>query len=523
MTSSETQPPSAQPPAPSADALIRRLGGRYFFVLAVVAGLMLVDQAIIQPLLVRMDSYAPVINLAGRQRMLSQKLAKAALAVEEAPDAQRRDASRQELKSALAEWIAANDALRQGSEQLNVRHIISADLAREWEELDRDFVPIVAAAQEIVDGRSDGAQSAATILAHEAAFLNRMERIVDLFELEAAQELSRLRIYSLSIAVAVALLLITLGWLVVRPATRAIRRQVDDLELRVSHRTAELAEMVASLQHEVAERKLAESRSRSLAAELAHADRVASMGHLAVGLAHEINQPLGAIANYASAGDAVLSQPGPARDDRRLQQYLQQINESALRAGQIVRRIRKFVSRTGGDGSDVVDVDLGALVREVLDLCQFEIRRHGVVATLQLGRQPAIVEADPIQIQQVLVNLVQNALQSLQSAPADSRRLAIELEVDDDWAEVSVADNGPGFNVADLDAPFAPFHTTKIEGLGVGLSICRTIIDAHRGEIRIHPTAAGARLSFKLPLAKSPQLLPLNEPSPVFQADAVCR
>lgn len=484
---------------------------------------MLVDQAIIQPLLVRMDSYAPVINLAGRQRMLSQKLAKAALAAEGAPDAERRDASRQELKSALAEWIAANDALRQGSEQLNVPHIVSAELDREWTKLDRDLAPIAAAAQKIIDGDADGASNAAAILAHESAFLERMEQIVDLFELEAAQEVSRLRVYSLTIAIAVALLLVILGWLVVRPATRAIRRQVDDLEHRVSHRTAELAEMVGSLQHEVAERKLAESRNRDLAAQLAHADRVASMGHLAIGLAHELNQPLGAIANYASAGDAVLSQSGPARDDRRLQQYLQQINEASLRAGQIVRRIRKFVSRTGADASDAVDVDLGALVREVLDLCKFEIRRHGVVATFQQGRRVTIVEADPIQIQQVLVNLVQNALQSLQSAPDDSRRLAIELEVDDDWAEVTVADNGPGFDVADLDAPFAPFHTTKIEGLGVGLSICRTIIDAHRGEIRIHPAAAGARLSFKLPFAKSPQLLPLNEPSPVFQAASVCR
>jgi two-component system sensor kinase FixL len=513
MTLPDPQPPSAQKPAPSADALIRRLGGRYFFVLAVVAGLMLVDQALIQPLLVRMDSYAPVINLAGRQRMLSQKLAKAALAAEGASDAERRDASRQELKGALAEWIAANDALRQGSEQLNIPHIVSAELAREWAELDRDLQPIAAAAQEIVDGDADGTQSAATILAHESAFLQRMERIVDLFELEAAQEVSRLRVYSLTIAIAVASLLIILGWLVVRPATRAIRRQVDDLELRVSQRTAELAEMVASLQHEVAERKLAESHSRQLAAQLAHADRVASMGHLAIGLAHELNQPLGAIANYASAGDVLLSQAGPARDDRRLQQYLQQINEAALRAGQIVRRIRKFVSRTGADASDAVDVDLGALVREVLDLCQFEIRRAAVIATLKLGSRAAIVEADPIQIQQVLVNLIQNALQSMQSCPADSRRLVIELEVDDDWAEVSVTDSGPGFDVADLDAPFAAFHTTKVEGLGVGLSICRTIIDAHGGEIRIHPAEQGAHLSFRLPLALPRTAVGQNVPS----------
>jgi C4-dicarboxylate-specific signal transduction histidine kinase len=291
----------------------------------------------------------------------------------------------------------------------------------------------------------------------------------------------------------------------------------------VSQRTAELAEMVASLQHEVAERKLAESRSRQLAAQLAHADRVAAMGHLAIGLAHELNQPLGAIANYASASDVILTQSAVTTDDRRLQDYLQRIGEAALRAGQIVRGIRKFVSGAGGDASDAVEADLGALLREVLELCQFEIRHASVVAALELSDRPAIVEVDPIQIQQVLVNLVQNALQSLQSCRADDRRLAIELEVDDDWAEVSVIDNGPGFDVADLDAPFAAFHTTKVEGLGVGLSICRTIIESHGGEIRIHPTEGGAHLSFKLPLAKPKQFAPLNEPSRISQSDAVCR
>lgn len=484
---------------------------------------MLVDQAIIQPLLVRMDAYAPVINLAGRQRMLSQKLAKAALAAEAAPDLQLREASRRELSAALAEWIAANDALREGSDELRIPRIVSQELDAEWVALDHDIEPIVIAAQEIIAGDDQSQRAVAILLAHESPFLERMERIVDLFELEAAQEVARLRIYSLAIAAAVALLLVTLGWFVVRPATRAIRTQVDELEHRVAQRTADLAEMVASLQHEVAERQLAESNGRRLAAQLSHADRVASMGHLAIGLAHELNQPLGAIANFASASEVLLEQPSLANGDGRLRQYLRHIGEASLRAGQIVRRIRKFVARTGEDASDLAEVDLAALVREVLDLCQFEIRRHETTVDLSVASRPAMVEADPIQIQQVLVNLLQNALQSMQESPVESRRLAIQLEVDDDWATVHVIDNGPGFDLADLNAPFAPFHTTKVEGLGIGLSICRTIINAHGGDIRIHPAEVGAHVAFKLPLASLPSLHRLNDSSQPHHADAVCR
>jgi two-component system, LuxR family, sensor kinase FixL len=488
-------------------------------VLGVVASLMIVDQAIIQPLLVRMDAYAPVINLAGRQRMLSQKLAKAALAAESAPASQLREASREELSVALDEWIAANDALRHGSDALRVPRIASAELEVEWASLDHDFEPIVAAAQQIIADDDEPPRAAAVILKHEASFLARMEQIVDLFELEASREVTRLRIYSLAIAAAVASLLVTLGWFVVRPATRAIRTQVDELEHRVAQRTADLAEMVASLQHEVAERKLAEANSRRLAAQLSHADRVASMGHLAIGLAHELNQPLGAIANFAAASEVILEQSLP-NDDRRLQQYLRQISDASLRAGQIVHRIRRFVARTKDESGDFERVDLASLIREVVDLCQFEIRRQETAVALHIGDRSAPVEADPIQIQQVLVNLVQNALQSMETLPAASRRIAIELEVDDDEATVSVVDNGPGFDPADLEAPFAPFHTTKAAGLGVGLSICHTIIAAHGGDIRIRATNVGAHVSFQLPLAP-PSISLDNEAKPFEIMDRI--
>ena len=516
--------PPLEPPseASRAETLVRLLAWRYLLVLSLIAALMLVDQAIIQPLLVRMDSYAPVINLAGRQRMLSQKLAKASLAVDAATDAARQEQRRRELEKALAELIEAHDALRYGSEKLATPRIDSTELVREWLALERDFTAIVAAARQIIDG-TGGDSSAAAILNHEAPFLERMERIVGLFELAAAQELTRLRVCSLAIAAAVVSLLVVLGWLVIRPATQAIRQQVDELELQVAQRTADLAGMVASLQREVAERKLAETRGQRLAAQLAHADRVASMGHLAIGLAHELNQPLAAIANYAGASEVVVAKRSPDDDHHRLNEYLQHIGAAALRAGQIVHRIRKFVARSSADSSIAAEVDLATLVQEVLDLCQFEIRRADVTTTIELGARPATVRVDAIQIQQVLVNLVQNALQSMQAFRAHTRLLEIRLEADDDWAEVSVLDNGAGFNADDLEAPFAAFHTTKPDGLGVGLSICRTIIDAHEGAIVIKPTAVGAHVAFRLPIAKSLPTIELDGSCPTAKSDLVCR
>src|SRR5690606_36885047 len=141
----------------------------------------------------------------------------------------------------------------------------------------------------------------------EAGFLNSMERVVTLLEDEAAYELWRLRALALGVAAAILGLIVALGLLVVRPATCTIRRQVDELESRVAARTNDLNVALASLRQESERREQMEVRNRALAGQLAHADRVESLGRLATGLAHELNQPLGAIANYAEACDAVLA------------------------------------------------------------------------------------------------------------------------------------------------------------------------------------------------------------------------
>jgi C4-dicarboxylate-specific signal transduction histidine kinase len=326
-----------------------------------------------------------------------------------------------------------------------------------------------------------------------------MERVVGLMEIQSASELQRLRMFALVIAAAVVLLLAGLNWAVVRPATQAIRRQVDELESQVAVRTRELDDALASLRREVEEHAAADERSRALAAQLGHADRIESMGRLATGLAHELNQPLGAIANFASAARVVLAAPREAVDHGRLADFAVQIETAALRAGHIVRRMRNFVR---GGAPTASTVRLGALVAEVIDLCRPEAARAEVELSLHLPTDDPAVTVDPIQIQQVVVNLIQNALQAMEHAPPQRRRLTVRVVAANGAVQIDVIDGGPGLAGQDSEILFAPFHTTKPEGLGVGLSICRAIVEQHQGTIWAKSLQdAGAQFSFVLPLA----------------------
>jgi C4-dicarboxylate-specific signal transduction histidine kinase len=231
------------------------------------------------------------------------------------------------------------------------------------------------------------------------------------------------------------------------------------------------------------------------------------LGRLAAGLAHELNQPLGAIANYAEACDATLAAPWEEDVPGRLQGYLRQLQQASLRAGAIIRRIRNFVRPGIGN---VAQVDMTALVAEVIDLCRCEAARVEVELALDLPSDEVVVTADPIQIQQVLVNLVQNALQAMASAPPQRGRLAIRMVTANDRVQVDVIDGGPGFADANPEVLFAPFHTTKPDGLGIGLSICRSIIEQHQGTIWAESLPLkGAQFSIVLPLAAE------NAPQPV--------
>jgi two-component system, LuxR family, sensor kinase FixL len=503
----------------SADSLIRRLGVRYLFVLALVALLMAVDQAVVQPLLVRLNVYAPAINLSGRQRMLSQKLTKAALALQISNDDTVRTACRSELRETLDQWSRAHIALS-GHRQSEARTIDSPEIALQWNLLQPHFDAMCAAASRLIHRTDSGGNSDATaravgeITAHESAFLSTMDQIVKLMESNAAHEINRLRVCALAIAGVVIMLLVGLGWFVVRPATRTIRRQVDDLESHVAQRTRELADALASLRYQIAERETVQLKNKTLSAQLAHADRVASMGHLTIGLAHEINQPLGAIANYAEVCDVMLSQPTESHGQRRLQENIGHIKRASLRAGQIVRRIRNFVKPNPGI---INNVYINVLVEEVVALCRQDIIRANVELTLDLSADDGVVSVDPIQIQQVLVNLVQNALQAMYDQMANDRRLHIRTSGMFDTVRVDLVDSGPGFTSADAEAIFEPFHTTKKDGLGIGLAICRSIVERHDGTIWAESSFGnGAQVSFILPRTE-----PHDSPRPI-EADSVC-
>jgi two-component system sensor kinase FixL len=430
--------------------------------------------------------------------MLSQKLAKSALAMQAADDPAAVATRRTELQSALAEWSAAHETLRGGEV-----HTPAIDEA--WAKLQPHFAAMQAAARQLaVDSTDDDGRTAAlaAIVDHESSFLATMEDIVRLMEGEASAELSRLRALALVVSLAIIGLLVGLGRFVVRPATRAIRAQVDQLEARVAQRTCELDATLASLRHEIHERAESESRNRTLAAQLAHADRVESLGRLAAGLAHELNQPLGAIANYAEACDATLAAPLDAGTRDRLHGFVRQLRQAALRAGGIVRRIRNF-ARPGT--SNAAAIDMTALVADVVDLCRPEADRVEVQVALDLPATDVIVEADAIQIQQVLVNLIQNALQAMATAPPQRRRLAIRMAVANQGVQVDVLDSGPGLAGAEPETLFAPFHTTKPDGLGIGLSICRSIVEQHGGTIwATSRPLEGAQFSFVLPLPAEP-------------------
>ena len=227
------------------------------------------------------------------------------------------------------------------------------------------------------------------------------------------------------------------------------------------------------------------------------------MGHLTAGLAHELNQPLAAIANYAEACDVVLDElpsgPAQAAELTRVHDFIRQAKRAALRAGQIVRRMRNFVRPNASGASEV---GINPLVGEIVELCRTEAANAGAEISLELAARDDIVFADPIQIQQVLVNLVQNALQAMRDNGEAPRRITLRTSTAGAFTQVDVLDTGPGFSSAEPEAVFAPFHTTKADGLGIGLSICRSIVENHRGTIWTEsPSGRGAQVSFTLPLS----------------------
>jgi two-component system sensor kinase FixL len=238
---------------------------------------------------------------------------------------------------------------------------------------------------------------------------------------------------------------------------------------------------------------MTEARLQELQAELVHTSRLSTMGNMASTLAHELNQPLSAIANYLKGSRRLIDQG--EIDSDRLRGAIDKAADQALRAGDIIRRLRDFVAHGEVDRRPE---QLTKLVEEASALGLVGASEKGVRVRLDLAPEVGLVLADRVEIQQVMVNLIRNAIEAMQGS--NRRDLLISTRARDaDWAEIAIVDSGPGLTAESLENLFKPFVTTKSDGMGVGLSISRTIIEAHGGEIWAKSSPNGAAFYFTLP------------------------
>jgi len=262
-------------------------------------------------------------------------------------------------------------------------------------------------------------------------------------------------------------------------------------DLKFIHGSARLAGIAI-------ERDLIETQTRQRQAELAHMARLDMMGEMATGMAHELNQPLAAIATYADVALRLLGTDIKQPD--LLEEALQGARQQAVRASEIILHLRKLVRKQAPQKQDV---DLNELISSVVEFTQFEARKHEIQFTLQLDKDLPNVSVDSVQIEQVLLNLVRNSIEALQLVADKERQVMIHTGLNSNgWVQVEITDNGPGMSVEILDHLFQPFVTTKgAAGMGMGLSICHSIIEAHGGRLWAQSKPGqGATFFLTLPL-----------------------
>jgi PAS domain S-box-containing protein len=249
---------------------------------------------------------------------------------------------------------------------------------------------------------------------------------------------------------------------------------------------------------DLTEQKHAADALHALQADLAHANRLATMGQLAGSIAHEVNQPIGAVRNNAHAALRFLTADPPNMPEIR--EALECVVSDTYRAGNIIDRIRDQIKKAP---QRIESMDLNKAVEEVLALVREELSKHGISVRVHAAEGLPPVKGDRVQLQQVMLNLILNAIEAMASTNIAERKLEIITESHQgDGLVVAVADSGPGVGASDLERIFESFYTTKASGVGIGLSICRSIIDAHGGRLWAEThKPRGAVFKFTLPTA----------------------
>lgn len=252
-----------------------------------------------------------------------------------------------------------------------------------------------------------------------------------------------------------------------------------------------------SVGRSIDKRVRAERQLEKQQAMLMHASRLSTLGELVAGFVHEIRQPLGSISNFASAISKLLPADGN-EEVEQVRDCSHNIVQAVTDANQLVNRFRVFGSRAESESS----VDINEVIHDAVELLKFQARDHRVKVVLSLAEMASVAAVDRLQGQQVLVNLLMNAFQALSAYETAVRTVTIMTKPADSSVEVIVSDNGPGVNEDHVASLFEPFQTTHAKGMGLGLTICKTVIDGHGGRIWHQPNTSdgGASFHFTIPL-----------------------
>lgn len=266
------------------------------------------------------------------------------------------------------------------------------------------------------------------------------------------------------------------------------------MELSIGEARTGSSRVFTGFVRDLTEREETEVRLRELQNELAHVSRITAMGTMASSLAHELNQPLSAIANYVEGALDLLADPTPD-NIATIRDALEETAQQSVRAGKIVRGLREFIAR--GDSEKCVE-SLGRLIQEANALALIGAREAGIEVAMELDPCADKVLVDRVQTQQVLLNLIRNAIEAMEDSAAKQLEIRT-VRQSDALVRVSVSDSGPGLATEVADRLFEPFISTKDAGMGLGLSICRTIVEAQGGTIWVD-AAAGRGTSFHFTL-----------------------
>lgn len=246
---------------------------------------------------------------------------------------------------------------------------------------------------------------------------------------------------------------------------------------------------------DLTEQQRSELRMQEMQSELVHFSRLSAVGTMASALAHELNQPLTAVANYLEASRDLIDSPDPETREI-LREALTEAARQAVRAGEIVRKLRSYVSRGEVDARPL---SLGPLLADAIALSKLSRDLADIPIKFDQDEEADLVMGDPIQIQQVVINLIRNAMDALSNTQDARITVRVFLADEPGFVAVEVCDNGPGLTQELRENIFKPFATTKSQGMGLGLSICQTIVEAHGGTIRaITPPEGGTCFRFTL-------------------------